>query len=585
MTRLITFLLCCLCPAMMVMSITINAHSNSFYVDYVGGSDANNGTSTSTPWQHCPGDPAATSTPASQHINSGDFILFNRGVTYLFTDGSTPHLGIQTTNGVTYADYGTGTRPKFTDNYTANGSAGRVAFNAAAAVNQNMSNVVIANFEIGPIGGTNNLVDLGVPVPPSAGVGVGASGMVNTIISNCYFHDLGYWQNAKPMGGTNGGTQSLQGEGIESTSSSNLNITNCEFTKIVYPVQLTGNIYNLDLSGYWHGPMVWGVQICPTAQCVRSNINIHNFLFYNFDTYYDGWTGYGGGPHQDGIFSFADSVLNPGNGGNPTNTWVTTDFNIFDGQFFNDDNAAGGQADIWFLDDNGYINIYNVTFNNGSPNNPITITAATNQPGELLIANCTFDEGSTSGPDWGGYVAAGGDSGHTTWPHSPSYTINMVNTIFANSYNTTYTGKLWTLSTVNSGNNPFWTFNYNAYFQSGSVTTNTGICANGAQSFASMQATSDAPGGGWELQGKFLLTSPFLGEVTNNLIPVSGSAVFGSGSNLTSLALPGITSDILGNARPATGPWTIGAYQSAFVAPSVTTLSGHLTLGGNMTIR
>ena len=54
-----------------------------YYVDYVGGDDTNNGTSTSTPFQHCPGDDSATDTAAGTTLAAGDTVVFEGGVTYV----------------------------------------------------------------------------------------------------------------------------------------------------------------------------------------------------------------------------------------------------------------------------------------------------------------------------------------------------------------------------------------------------------------------------------------------------------------------------------------------------------------------
>jgi hypothetical protein len=56
--------------------------ATTYYVDFVGGNDSNNGTSTSTPWKHCPGDSAATGTANSTAPAAGDKIAFKGGVTY-----------------------------------------------------------------------------------------------------------------------------------------------------------------------------------------------------------------------------------------------------------------------------------------------------------------------------------------------------------------------------------------------------------------------------------------------------------------------------------------------------------------------
>lgn len=54
----------------------------SYYIDFVGGNDAANGTSTGTPWKHCPGDANATGVPAALTPQPGDKFFFKGGVSY-----------------------------------------------------------------------------------------------------------------------------------------------------------------------------------------------------------------------------------------------------------------------------------------------------------------------------------------------------------------------------------------------------------------------------------------------------------------------------------------------------------------------
>ncbi len=82
--------------AMAIVLAALPARATVYYVDNVGGSDTNNGTSTTTAWQHCPGDPAATGTAASTTIGA-DTIYFKGGVTYLLSSSK----GIQ----VSYPPY------------------------------------------------------------------------------------------------------------------------------------------------------------------------------------------------------------------------------------------------------------------------------------------------------------------------------------------------------------------------------------------------------------------------------------------------------------------------------------------------
>lgn len=72
------------------------ARANTYYVDYVNGSDSNNGTSTSTPWKHAPGmkglTPTGTSTGdgcasncASYSPAAGDKIILKGGTVWPYT--------------------------------------------------------------------------------------------------------------------------------------------------------------------------------------------------------------------------------------------------------------------------------------------------------------------------------------------------------------------------------------------------------------------------------------------------------------------------------------------------------------------
>jgi hypothetical protein len=54
----------------------------TYYVDYVGGADTNNGTTTGTSWQHCPGDTNATNNASTCVLVPGDIVYFHGGVTY-----------------------------------------------------------------------------------------------------------------------------------------------------------------------------------------------------------------------------------------------------------------------------------------------------------------------------------------------------------------------------------------------------------------------------------------------------------------------------------------------------------------------
>jgi hypothetical protein len=134
-----------------------------------------------------------------------------------------------------------------------------------------------------------------------------------------------------------------------------------------------------------------------------------------------------------------------------------------------------------------------------------------------------------------------------------------------------------------SGSTSYAAFDYNAYSYCGS--TNCWAAAGvDSGSFAAWQAgtclgaanTCDPHGIGYpypmSAPNPLLLDSACVaGSVGSSCAPQSGSPLIGKGANLTSLCtgnLAALCSDIAGNPRPSTGPWTIGAYQSGGTAVS-----------------
>jgi hypothetical protein len=68
---------------LLILCFACNGFAASYYIDYAGGADTNNGTATTTAFQHCPGDANATGAAASTVLAAGDFVYFKKGVTYL----------------------------------------------------------------------------------------------------------------------------------------------------------------------------------------------------------------------------------------------------------------------------------------------------------------------------------------------------------------------------------------------------------------------------------------------------------------------------------------------------------------------
>jgi Right handed beta helix region len=70
-----------------IFFFTVVSRAATFYIDYQSGYDSKDGTSTSTPWKHSPGDPRATNN-ANITLSPGDTVVFKGGATYSFDSGS-----------------------------------------------------------------------------------------------------------------------------------------------------------------------------------------------------------------------------------------------------------------------------------------------------------------------------------------------------------------------------------------------------------------------------------------------------------------------------------------------------------------
>ncbi len=126
-TKLGVLLLLC-----MVFALSSAAFATSYYVDSVGGSDTNNGTSTSTPW--------LTLTRAStQAYNPGDQVLLKRGCVWNGQMFTTSRSGVSGSP-ILLADYGSGALPRI------NGQNGSQA--DFSLVLQNVSYWTVRNLDL-----------------------------------------------------------------------------------------------------------------------------------------------------------------------------------------------------------------------------------------------------------------------------------------------------------------------------------------------------------------------------------------------------------------------------------------------------
>ncbi len=229
MGRSVRVVVCAACFFIAGISTSVFAQNppatcvRTFYVDYVGGSDSNNGTSASTPWQRSPGMTAFAGTYTHA---AGDCFVFKGGVTW-------PNAALQLhiTNSGTSANpdyYGvsqsffTGaswTRPIF------NGGGATVSGVNASLISLNsVSNVTVDDIEC-----TNQFI-------PGSSLNefcVNATSCSGLDIKNMYAHS---WSvaSASVGGGNNGGISVNPPDAVLSTN----NVV--EFNTITGPTITTG---------------------------------------------------------------------------------------------------------------------------------------------------------------------------------------------------------------------------------------------------------------------------------------------------------------------------------------------------------
>ncbi len=558
----------------------------SYYVDYSSGLDSNVGTSPSSAWKHCPGDAAATAVPASATLMPGDTVWFKQGVNYVLTSPST-YAGNQVTAGIqlywsgsksapiTYASTSawgvTTNRAVFTDNY-AQGFGYAVFWN-----HYGESNIVFNNLEFGPLGGSNSLPSNtgsnvnGVPPNPGWGIFFDECIVSNVTVENCYFHNIGYWQNQEPLN-----SNSIQGTGRDGESSAGiavagsgaglngLTITNCEFTKVCNAVDIGYQAlsYNLTIAGCdFHDYTVWSIDIAGQGGGSGVSINnvfIHGNTFHDWDwsyaPYY--WAAYGDPPHHDGIY------LRPASEGAGSN------IDIYANVFYETHTNASATAAIWAASSSA--NIYNNLIVNCSSlasgdyggTEPINCSAGAGTPNNAVmrVLNNTIIINTTADLDGGASTEALhlGCDGSETWPANNPLLVE--NNIFYDFRTSSYGDALVDTDPITVGTT-VWTFNYNDY----STVLASFFQISGLGESLNLAGLRIA---GWEANGQAsnpLFVSLPYGSGTssgqNNYGILSNSPCIGAGANLGSLNLPGLNADIQGNPRPVSGPWDIGAYE------------------------
>ena len=542
------------------LPLAVNAGS-VYYVDFFGGVDTQAG-SVSAPWQHCPGD---VYTNVYHALNPGDTVIFKGGVLY--------------TNSITNFWSGTAGSPITYDG----NSAGTFGTGPAILDGQNRGNpntqilVVISqqkyinwtNFVLQNAGGvndaSNNIVDY--PYPPNSlpviyGVGMNILDSSNITVGGCLFQRFGYWSNGLP----NNQTVSQNGWGLGFHSCRDCVAISNAFTKICwvgliidaagFPAQtmVSSNLLvaNCDFEHY----MVWcsSISICGN-NAVLTSITESNCAFHDYPEMWAGnWTGGGEAPHCDGIVG--------GVTGSFTGC-ICTNINVVANNFYWNGTNGGGTAYLFLTDVGGNWNVFNNVVKNAYNGEGDFYVQDASWPGQyvtplvLNFFNNTFYDGGASiwvrwtNPDNGTDPGLG--------------KINIENNIF---YATNTTQNAVSVLWHGSSNGPT-VLDYNCYFNNslwewshpGAIfdwVTNSGPWFTVPQLRA---LTNNYEAHGFYAEPLFASTLYGLGFLSslNNVHLQSGSAAIGAGTNLSSF----FTTDKDGNPRPATEPWTIGAYQTA----------------------
>jgi len=274
----------------------------AYFVDFVGGSDANAGTQRSLPWKHCPGDPAAAGLVAAVALLPGDTVYFKGGVEYAFSGPTGIRLDWNGAAGapVTYdgnsdGSWGTG-RAVLTDY---RGGNAITAFSSATE----RRHLVFKAFEFFALGGSSVLPsDTGAPVAGRFGGGIAFSGgALDVLVDDCVFRELGFWEGQKPMAAT-----SLTGVGFLGSGGLQLTLRRCAFSRMSRGCDFSG------ANGYsqvtvdecvFDDSMVWPVDLPAefgNAALLSLTVTATSVPGPNA-IYGASWTGYGRAPHTEEV--------------------------------------------------------------------------------------------------------------------------------------------------------------------------------------------------------------------------------------------------------------------------------------------
>jgi len=589
-----------------IVLIAVPSLAATYYVDYVSGSDSNNGTSTSTPWKHCPGDSNATGNPGSTTLSGGDTIIFKGGVEYKggVTVGSSGSSGSPITfDGNSAGTWGTGDAIMDTD-YDGTDSAFYL---------YNKSWIDIKNFEIREFVADESCLKGGSGVHVHADTA--DAGNIN--ISNLYIHDIsGWWLESDidyttcssntvdaPLGSY---VQSL-GVGVkletDGETLSNIVVDNVEITKVGNtgikidsdPQGGTdGVIDNVEIKNCEiHDYINWGVDISryivPTAKSYITDVSFHDNEIYNLFWYsQEYWTGdctaasgvnseledhgtnTGTNPHQNGMFIRYDQASTTRVGATLTN------LQIYNNKFHNNltpdcasytsggSTASGVRTSYQAEGDTIYI--YNNTFYTFQPAEEY-LHLGWYYGASIYVYHNTFY--NDSGDAFGGVLQL--------TPNPPEEKVFLRNNLFVTGDSGNDTQNQ-ILALCSEGDGDDWRTSYSSDYNvyrlqtlgentNGTILATTGCTGLSEQTtLAGMQSTSGTYEDANSISTEQAVNSIF-SDATNatlanrNFHLVSGADAIDAAIVLDTATYPGADTDADGNYRGATGVSTdAGAY-------------------------
>jgi hypothetical protein len=585
------------------ISATVAVVNHAYYIDYVGGNDSitNLGTSATSPWKHCPGDPAAlvASAPYNTTLKPGDTVFFKGGVNYILTATNSTYDAV--CGGIVLSANSSGTNAPiiYNGNIAGTWGTGPAIITDYGATNfhagfyrsgGDLSNVTVQGFLFTGIGGigTNALPSpTNSEVAFSGGEGFhfdGGGKLVNCSILSCTFTNLGYWQPVQPFGvcsiAANGCAESggntpagiqIFGGAVNVTISNN--VINHTFAGLDLGYENT--VSNLTICNNDFGDdEVWGIHI-GAAGGTMDYTYIHNNNIHDIGGAYspDYYTGYDAGAmHQDPFFLVVSYPTAPNCGSN---------IDVYANNFYCGAYTGGTVSAVCFIEGGMSANFYNNLFDEPQiyatagqigllVDNPASTQFGVRVLNNTFVINTTnlswsfalYVEADVTNYDGSIYQA------NYVWPTNNSPLLVENNIAYSFTTTSGQQATLLLLSLTNSFPISTWTFNnndwYSAQYYNIFWLNNQG---NGGTNFSGSLATMQSVLG---LDATGITNSPnFLnishGAGTNssqNNYSITNGPTIGAGTNLSALGLLALNYNLNGqtNGRPATGPWNQGAY-------------------------